>query len=496
MYKVFNLCYYIIMKILERVKIIKLIIKEEISVKFQKSTAIGLCAVLLAAGLSGCNKSTEQTGEQEGKINISIGNWPDETQPEAQAVREDQLEQMKEKYPDINVIPDTYKYDTKTFTMKASANQLPTQYNTWFTEINKIIDAGYAADITDVMEQHGMTEALNPELLALMTDENGRIYGFPTDAYAQGLTINKAIFREAGLVNEDGSIMIPDTYDEVAEFSQTIREKTGKAGFVLPTTNNCGGWHFLNIAWSYGVDFMEQREDGTWEATFNTPEAVAALQYVKDLKWKYNAFPDNTVIDQTEAEKIFATGQAAMLISAPSSNYSQKYGMNIDDIMIVRMPAGPAGRFAQMGGNLVMFSPTATPEQLDACFKWLELTGYSVTLDEQGIANKEKNYQATLDQGGIVLDRSAFQIWVDPERVEQETEIASKYTNVNPADYESYYAFEDVTLKPEEPVACQQLYAVLDGCIQEVITNENADCAALIETACHDFQVNHLDKEE
>ena len=37
------------------------------------------------------------------------------------------------------------------------------------------------------------------------------------------------------------------------------------------------------------------------------------------------------------------------------------------------------------------------------------------------------------------------------------------------------------------------LYALLDACIQEVLTNENADCAALIQKAASDFQQNYLE---
>lgn len=95
----------------------------------------------------------------------------------------------------------------------------------------------------------------------------------------------------------------------------------------------------------------------------------------------------------------------------------------------------------------------------------------------------------------MVLDREAFPVWINEERVAKEREIAAKYTNIDPKDFESYYNFEDVILKPEEPVACQQLYSVLDGCIQAVITDEKADCKEVIKNACHDFQVNHLDKE-
>ena len=91
----------------------------------------------------------------------------------------------------------------------------------------------------------------------------------------------------------DGTSKQPKDWMELVEFAKIIKHKTGKAGFIIPTTNNCGGWFFTNIAWSFGTDFMEQREDDTWEATFNTPETIEALQFIKDLKWKYDVFSNN-----------------------------------------------------------------------------------------------------------------------------------------------------------------------------------------------------------
>ena len=50
--------------------------------------------------------------------------------------------------------------------------------------------------------------------------------------------------------------------------------------------------------------------------------------------------------------------------------------------------------------------------------------------------------------------------------------------------------------KAEEPICAQELYGILDNCIQEVLTNKDADCAALLEKACSDFQKNYLDNIE
>lgn len=460
--------------------------------KFQKGLALGLAAVSLTAVVSGCNP---KPGQGDGKINLQVGLWPDETRPEALEKQNKFRDAFMAKNENINIIPDTFKYDTKTFTMKASANQLPNMYKPWFTEIKQIIKAGYAADITDAMAKHGFIEALNPDLLNLVKDENGKIFGVPTDAYAQGLYIDKKLFEEAGLINADGSVKTPNTYQELAEYAKTIKEKTGKAGFILPTTNNCGGWHFLNIAWSFGVDFMKQREDGTWEATFDTQEARDALQYVKDLKWKYKALMDESVLNQDDIYKYFGTYQAAMMFAdPPCSSLAQKYAMNIDDIFVTRMPEGPKGRYSQMGGNLWMFSVNSTPEEIDAGLSWLEFTGFSPKVTDEQLNNSRLTFEETISSGGIVLDQKAFDVWVDPVTLEKTRAVQKEYSNVKHENYTQYYAFEGVTINPEPPQCAQQLYAILDGCIQEVLTNQNADVAQLIATANKDLQVNHLDK--
>ena len=125
---------------------------------FKKFTILGLAAVMLVTGASGCSKKVE---ENDGKLTISIANWPTETSPERLKTMEGYLTQFNEKYPDVNVVKDTGDYsDAKAFTMKAAANQLPIMYGTHFTEIQKIIKSGYAADITDVLKERGIYDAM------------------------------------------------------------------------------------------------------------------------------------------------------------------------------------------------------------------------------------------------------------------------------------------------------------------------------------------------
>lgn len=461
--------------------------------KAQKIILLALVVLMLVGITVGCNSSTNN---RNGNVSVSIGGWPTETDREKLDRHIERKRIFEEQNPNITIIGDNYSGDPKTFMIKASANQLPNVYTTYFTETKKIITNGFAADITEELNKLGWTQYINPELITLLKNEQGRIFGIPLSAYAQGLFINKKIFKEAGLVNEDGSIMIPETLKEMAEFSQVIKTKTGKAGYVIPTVDNIGGWHFLNIAWNYGVSFMEVGNDGKYKATFDTQECRDALRFVYDLQWKYDVLPNNKVINLVEYRKLFGTGQVGMTFMDPPGNeFVQKYGMSKDDIIVASMPAGPKGRFSQMGGGVYMFSANSTSEQIIAGLKWLSFNGYGPTSTEEQLARTEESTKSALGKGEIIMDRAVFDVWVETESNLKKKEIRSKYCNVDMANYEHYYKFEDVIIKPEEPVFCQELYSVLDRCLQEVITNKNADIDALISRANNDFQANYLDKQ-
>lgn len=457
-----------------------------------KTVALAAAMVMLVSVFAGCGGGGETAND--GKITIRIGHWPTETEASHERMEERRIQFMEEN-PDIIVEPDTYHWDVKSFNMLASSGQLANMMLVPFTEANKIISAGYAADITDSLADAGYLDTYNPTLIELLSDGNGRVYGMPDYAYAQGLFLNKKLFEEAGLVNADGYPMVPSTYDEVAEYGQIIREKTGRAGFVMPTTNNGGGWHFLNIAWSYGVEFLKKNEDGSYTAAFDTPEFREALQYLYDLKWKYNIVQDSSVVNTEEYRKLFGTYQGGMVLyNPPGDDLVEKYGMDMADIYAACVPAGPAGRYAQMGGNIRFMSKETTREQQDAVLKWMKYCGTSADVTEETKQRWAESAKLNAEEGKIVLGRSPFALWVNPERVQAEAEAQAPYVNVDPKNYDNYFTFADVIIRPEPEVAAQELYSVLDKGIQEIFTNPNIDLDELTKTLVNDYQENHLNK--
>lgn len=141
-----------------------------------------------------------------------------------------------------------------------------------------------------------------------------------------------------------------------------------------------------------------------------------------------------------------------------------------------------------------MFSKASTPEQIDAGFKWLEFTGFAPEMTPEMEEQYKVSCEKTVDSGSIIIERESYDVWTNPETLEKRRSIRKQYSNVDYNDYKTYFEPDNLTINLEPAACAQQLYAVLDKCIQEVITNENADVSELIKTACEDYQKNHLDK--
>lgn len=455
-------------------------------------TAKTLMAVLIATMVAMTMFVSKKEKGQHEKTVISIG-----LSGNFESTEEKKKEFMR-KYPNIlieNANLSSVLYTSDISMQNLDIEEIPTVFSTVFSEVSSFTNLGYATDITDTMIKYGYVDAMNPVLLEAMTDDFGRIYGVPVSAYAQGLYINKKLFIQAGLVDENGNVRIPDTYEEVADFSQIIKEKTGASGFVIPNTGKFGGWHLMNIAWSNGVEFVKKTKDGTWKACFDTPEFLSTLEWLYDMKWRKKALSDEMNIDNSTTYSLFASNQAAMMFANPPMGVLvSQFNMDKSDIFVAKMPKGSVNRVTQMGGDLYMIKAEATEEQVDAVFKWLEFNGLAPVCNDTQMNLEKEQIRQTYESGGIVLPQDVFDLWVTPERIQKSKEIKKEFVNVNLKDYESFLGFEGVTIRKEVPVCCQELYAILDDVIQAVCTDVDVNISLIIKEAERRWQVDYLDK--
>ncbi len=454
----------------------------------KKALSLLLACVICIVPLAGCNK--DKVSDE--KVVIEIGTWPTDSNPAQKAQYEEIKAKFEKDYPNVTIVPNEWTYDVKSFLPQAASGQLPTMYQTYFTEVERIGSSGYAADVTDFAEKFGYRENYAKQIDELLTLDDGRQYMLGKSTYTMGLAINKDVFKKAGLVNEDGSLMYPETYEDVMEFSKIIKEKTGAYGFGMFTKGNGGGWHMLNLAWSYGTVFEEKVGD-QWKAKFGSQEFVDSLMWLQDMR-KKGYFPDNALIGSAELYELFVTDKLAMMYAEPGTNtLTQTYGMDINKIAFASMPAGPKGRYAQMGGVVYAFNPEATPEQIEACMNWIKYLGGGYELTEENKVTIEESYKGAAEQGDLV-GVATFSIWnPGSEKQAYTREIIKKYANVDTSYFEHYMDFDKVTIKQEEPVNCQELYQVIAGCMQEALSGtKEADLMKAVKEAAANFEKNSL----
>ncbi len=449
-------------------------------------------SVLLSAGCGG------QKQADDGKIRISIGGTPT-IRTEENAQTYDLFQENKARFekenPNVEVVADAWGFDIKNYLPKAAGGELPTMYETAPTELKTIVTSGYARDISKFFEKYGYKDAFS-EKYEQLYKYDGKYYGLiqPDSLYNMGIAYNISLFEKAGLLDENGIPKYPKTWDEFAETAKTIKDKTGKAGFAMATNNNKGGWHFLSLAYAFGTEFMKE-EDGKWKATFASPEGIAALQYLKDLRWKYDVLQNELLADTNATGRMLATGEAAMIVTyGNTDSYVDKYQLDVNNLAMSSLPSGPAGKVSQASGNMYVFSNAATDEQVDACFKWLEMIGKGVSVNDGVKEQWEKTYSIKKEKKRAVGIRTSA-LWKDEKRVAAETEIMNKYRTVDSKFFDDYVNGDGVEYVFEPERCVQQLYAVLDAAIQEVLLNKDADCGTVLKKAQEDFQINYLDKE-
>ena len=462
-----------------------------------------LLALSMLAGIPCAFAESDGVIDANLNCTITLGNWPPDTAPAAEkALFENYRAIMARQYPNVKLVPNYYSYTLSNYVTMALAHTAPNIFQPPFTDPQLLISEGLVGDVTDALREFGVLDQFSPSYVEMLADENGRIYGLPRDGYVLGMHLNLQLFREAGLVDENGLPLYPKTLQELAEYGQIIREKTGKAGLVFPACETYGGWLFTNIAWNFGCvgekALEYQDEDGRWVCNFTSDECIAAMQYIRDLRWKYNILnADTTTTDWAGAHSLLGTGVAAMNFAADDSvdQPTANKGLPVEDFALIPFPAGPAGRYALAGGTCYMFSPDISKDQAIALMAYLRVIGKLPFLDDDIIAGMRADYAAKRDRGAPVLP--AISAWTDEAYNAAKQAIVDEYCNVDMRLYNDFFdsiSEGTITLKAEEPIFAQQLYRELTGVIQRVITKEEADLVKALRKAEESFQ-EYLDDE-
>jgi ABC-type glycerol-3-phosphate transport system substrate-binding protein len=418
-------------------------------------------------------------------VEISVVGIPTEANPTGLADWNAAVARFQAKYPNVTVTGNDYIYAPDTFPALVAGDQVPTVFQAYLTDRDAMVNQGIAADLSSYYAVTGLDKVYNPNLLSLVSAD-GKTYGMPIEAYVMGMAYNIQMLKDAGY---DAP---PTTWDELGPMAQKLTNRdAGIAGFsFIRGEAHQAGWHGTVIAYNFGLDdatIVTKGTDGKYIAGFDNAQTLAALNFIKDLQWKYDALPRELLEWPTNGE-VLATGKAAMVLMAGGQLewIKQTYpDVDMNQFGFAPLPAGPDGKMVSLGGGDVAYiNAKASPDEIEAGFYYRLF----VQFDEGEV---KARYEATKTNPTAVIGEPSYTIYVGPFQ-EKIDALTKEYANL---PVENYTLFNNaiIGLQNEPQVAGQDYYAALGNVVSLIVTDQNTDPAAALTDASAVFQTNVLD---
>lgn len=231
------------------------------------------------------------------------------------------------------------------------------------------IEEGFAADITDLLEEWRELDNIYPNMLKPVI-KNNRYYGLPTEYYMMYLAYRTDIYQKVGL----DPVKPPKTWEEFIDYAQRLTNKAeNRYGFGILGMDFCA-WHFMDYVWQAGGDFMRvDPKTKKMISIFHEEPGIVALQFYKDLRWKYDVIQNNVLQDVRDLVNDFVTGRCAMYkFYAQDMSTLLLAGLTTDQIGLAPLPSGPAKVPAsQMAPLVYIINPTSSKEKQRAAFEYI-----------------------------------------------------------------------------------------------------------------------------
>ncbi|MCP4384273.1 MAG: ABC transporter substrate-binding protein [Hyphomicrobiales bacterium] len=283
-------------------------------------------------------------------------------------------------------------------------------------DIFTLIEEDVVVPFTQVTDAAEDKEWMDGFMEGFMTDAvyNGEIYGIPFQRSTPVFYYNRDAFREAGLDPDDP----PKSWTDMIAVGKKLVQKDSNGnvtrwGTRIPTLGLGGAWLFGGLVVSMG-DHLST-DTGT-EARFDTPAAVASLQFLLDLAAEGVMAPGG--ITWGDTPKAFIEGQTASMWTSTGNlafvNKNAEFDWGVAFLPGGEGPGAPIG-----GGNFYIFKDTDDEERAAAldfvkfmtspanAAKWSIATGYVAPRDDAWETPEMKAYAEALPAALVAREQVA-----------------------------------------------------------------------------------------
>ncbi|MBB4000506.1 extracellular solute-binding protein [Aureimonas pseudogalii] len=278
--------------------------------------------------------------------------------------------------PDIDVEVVTVEwpgYDQ--LNAQLASNAAPDVVSMHYSVISDYQSRGLLDPIDEFLAKEGVTPDKFSDASRAGVTRDGQLFGLPFDNWTLLFHVNLNLMKQAGLVNADGTPVLPRSTDELLAQARQFKEKTGKPYLIQGLGTNVENYTrlFYTLLQQQNVSAF----DGATKANLVTPEAKAVVELMKSLRDEGLTTDD---IDYTAAVTAFPHGDGGIAVNGTwlIGDYvaeSEKKGSPLESgYTVYPVPQLFPGRDASYvdGHGWVLPHKERTPEQAAAIGKLLK----------------------------------------------------------------------------------------------------------------------------
>ncbi|KQZ15632.1 sugar ABC transporter substrate-binding protein [Mesorhizobium sp. Root554] len=213
--------------------------------------------------------------------------------------------------PDIDVNVTTVEwpgYDQLNAQLASGA--APDVVSMHYSAISDYQSRGLIDPVDEVLSAEGISPDSFTDAARDGVTKDGKMFGLPFDNWTMLFHVNLNLMKEAGLVNADGTPILPKSADELIAQGKQFKEKTGKPYLVQIYANETAA--YTRILYTL---LQQQNSDFFADPTkikLNTPEAKAALEFMKKIK---DEGLTTTGLDYAAAVTAFQNGDGGIAVN-------------------------------------------------------------------------------------------------------------------------------------------------------------------------------------
>ncbi|MCL2162826.1 MAG: ABC transporter substrate-binding protein [Oscillospiraceae bacterium] len=296
--------------------------------------------------------SSTQAAPPAGKTNIEFWNGfsgPDGKQMEVI------VNAYNQQSADYNCTMQILPWDEywEKITAGAQSGILPEVGVVHYDDITKFAKLGVLNSVDDLASKLSLSASDYPPGYWENSVVDGSMYGIPLDFHPVVMFYNKKLLAEAG-------VDVPKTGEEFIDACLKIT-KGDQYGTAVPVSDNAFLRPIFSRTLLYQFGGKEMNPDGKTYC-FNSPEGVAALQWLIDLIYEYKVSPENL----EDAVTMFTSNKVGFLFTGPWQILG--FDENTDlDYGVAEMPLIGSNRVVWSGSHqLVKPVKKVTAEQAAA----------------------------------------------------------------------------------------------------------------------------------